>query len=309
MINHILTKYSKIVVLSGGDSYEHEISLLTGHAVFNELSKAGYINALLFEYRESSMDIILRIRNINPDIVFIALHGGYGENGTIQAIFDWLGIKYTSSKVLSSSICMNKYITKILCKALDIKTPFGYVINKKEFLESKKLPYPYVVKPISCGSSFCVCCFFNDLDYKKNKDIYINSKYTQFLIEEYIDGIELTVGVLCGKILGILELTSNDCIIGYEDKCRGNVSYLLPKSLSSDLIERLKNISVYLYKSLSCSGLIRIDFKYNPKVNEFYLIEINTHPGLTKKSSILEIAKNSNVTFLRIIEEIIKEAV
>ena len=301
---------NKILILAGGYSKEREISLLTGKSVKKELDKQGKYFSKIFDPKGN---LINQIRKFKPNVVFNALHGRYGEDGYIQSILESEKVKYTHSGVLSSSIAIDKEISKKIFIKNKILTPkhikyiFKNNLNKNRLLKKieKKLGFPVVIKPINEGSSVNVyICNIKNLIKKLNK----LEQYKEILIEKYIPGREIQSAILGNKKLGAIELIPKRKFYDYEAKYnpKAKTQHIIPVNLSDKNYKKLMNISFKAHKILGCKGVTRSDFRFYK--NKFYLLEVNTQPGMTNLSLVPEIAKFYKISFIRLIEWLIKDA-
>ena len=300
----------KVLILAGGYSKEREISLLTAKSVDKELKKSRKYFSKIFEPKGN---FISNLRKFSPDIVFNALHGRYGEDGYIQSLLELKKKKYTHSGVLSSSIAIDKEITKKLYLKNNILTPkyfkyiFGKKFNKKKLIKkiSKKLNFPVVIKPINEGSSVSV--------YICNKNNLISNllklkSYKEVLIEKYIPGREIQAAIMGNKKLGIIELKPKRKFYDYKAKYEASAKtkHLIPVKISKKKFNEVNSIALKAHKILKCKGITRSDFRYYK--NKFYLLETNTQPGMTSLSLVPEIAKFNKISFLQLIEWILNDA-
>ena len=297
----------KILVLCGGISKERLISLDTGKQVTNELKKNEY-NVITCELDHT---LLKNIKIFKPDIIFNALHGQFGEDGYIQTILETQKIPYTHSGVIASSIAMDKEISKKIFIKNKILTPkyikFDYKKNKTNIIKviDKKLRFPVVIKPISEGSSVHVY-----ICTKKNiiKNLKKLSSYNQILIEEFIDGREIQVAIMGSKILGAIELEPKRKFYDYEAKYNSNAKtkHIIPVKLDKKDFQKITTITRKAHQLIGCKGITRSDFKFYK--GKFYLLEINTQPGMTKLSLVPEIANYKGISFIQLIEWILKDA-
>ena len=297
----------KILVLCGGISKERLVSLETGKQVAKELKK----NQFSVLTCEPDSTLLQKIKLFKPNIIFNALHGQYGEDGYIQTILETQKIPYTHSGVIASSIAMDKEISKKIFIKNKILTPkyikFKYEKNKVNIIKiiERKLNFPVVIKPINEGSSVNV-----HICNKKNiiKKLNELSAYNQILIEEFIPGREVQVAIMGNKKLGAIELKPKRKFYDYEAKYNSNAKteHIIPVSMSKKDLKKIMNITFKAHKVIGCRGVTRSDFKfYNGK---FYLLEINTQPGMTKLSLVPEIANYDGMSFIKLIEWILKDA-
>ena len=297
----------KILIISGGISKERLISLDTGKQVSKELKKNGY----KVRISEPNSTLTKNIKKFKPQIIFNALHGQFGEDGYIQSILERYKIPYTHSGVISSSIAMDKEISKKIFIKNKITTPkfftYSYDLKNSEIIEkiSKKLKFPAVVKPINEGSSVNV-----HICNKKNV-IKILSKlksYKKVMIEEFIGGREIQVAIMGDKKLGAIELKPKRKFYDYQAKynTKAKTKHIIPVNLTKKKLNQVLNISLKAHKVIGCKGVTRSDFKYDN--GKFYLLEINTQPGMTKLSLVPEIALYKGISFIELIEWILKDA-
>lgn len=297
----------KILILSGGISKERLISLDTGKQVAKELKKNGY----KIKICEPDKFLSSNIKKFKPNIIFNALHGQFGEDGYIQSILEKFKIPYTHSGVLASSIAMDKEISKKFFIKNSIITPKFFVYNydsKSSELIKKiqlKLKFPVVIKPLNEGSSVNVfiCNKFN-LIQKVNS----LKNYKKIMIEEFIGGREIQVAIMGNKKLGAIELKPKRAFYDYQAKYNtsAKTEHIIPVNLSNKKLNEAMNIALKAHQIIGCFGVTRSDFKYYK--GKFYLLEINTQPGMTKLSLVPEIASYKGISFLKLIEWILKDA-
>ena len=297
----------KILILSGGISKERLISLDTGLQVAKELKNNGY----KVKISEPDNNLTKNINKFKPSIIFNALHGQFGEDGYIQTILEQYNIPYTHSGVIASSIAMDKEISKKIFIKNRINTPkfIKYSYNKKNSnlikLIDKKLKFPVVVKPINEGSSVNVY-----ICTKKNiiKILKLVKSYKQIMIEEFIAGREIQVAIMGNKKLGAIELKPKRKFYDYKAKYNTNAKtqHIIPVELSNNKLNEVMNMAFKAHKQIGCRGVTRSDFKFYK--NKFFLLEINTQPGMTKLSLVPEIAAYKGISFINLIEWILKDA-
>tara|TARA_B100001057_G_scaffold155684_1_gene155954 strand:- start:4464 stop:5378 length:915 start_codon:yes stop_codon:yes gene_type:complete len=297
----------KILVISGGISKERIISLETGKQVAKELKKNGY----LVRVCEPDQNLIFQAKKFKPQIIFNALHGQFGEDGYIQSILETIEIPYTHSGVISSAKAMDKEISKKLFLKNNILTPkfFTYSFDKKNqkliSLIKNKLSFPVVIKPINEGSSVNVfICSKTDIISK----LKLLKKYKKILIEQFIPGREIQAAIIGKRKLGAIELKPKRKFYDYQAKynSKAKTEHIIPVDLSKKKYEELMNITLKTHKLMGCRGVTRSDFKYNK--GKFYLLEINTQPGMTKLSLVPEISAYNGINFLNLIKLILKDA-
>ena len=297
----------RILIISGGISKEREISLDTGRQVAKELIKNNYIVKIV----EPNIEIHTAIKSFKPNIIFNALHGQFGEDGYIQSILETKNIPYTHSGVISSAVAMDKELSKKIFIQNNILTPkyFLYHFNKSKFelikLINNKLKFPVVIKPTNEGSSVNVFICKKSNIMKK---IRLLKDYKKIIIEEFIPGREIQVAIMGDKKLGAIELKPKRKFYDYEAKYKksAKTKHLIPVDLSKYNLNKILNISLRAHKLIGCRGVTRSDFKFYQ--NKFYLLEINTQPGMTKLSLVPEIAAYKGISFFDLIEWMLKDA-
>ncbi len=297
----------KILILSGGISKERLISLDTGLQVAKELKKNGY----KIKISEPNKNLSKDIKQFKPDIIFNALHGQFGEDGYIQTVLEGFKIPYTHSGIISSSIAMDKEISKKFFKKNKIKTPKSilYTFDRKKLdiikIIDKKLNFPVVVKPKNEGSSVNVY-----ICNKKNiaKTLYSMRQYGEMMIEEFIPGREIQVAVMGKRKLGAIELKPRrkfyDYLAKYDVKAK--TKHIIPVKISPKKLNKVLNIALKAHQIIGCKGISRSDFKFFK--GQFYLLEINTQPGMTKLSLVPEIAAYHGISFINLLKWILKDA-
>ena len=297
----------KILIISGGISKERIISLETGNEVAKELKKNGYT----IKKCEPNDNLKHIVKTFKPKIIFNALHGQFGEDGYIQSILENLKIPYTHSGVIASAKAMNKEISKKIFSKNKILTPkyikYSFDKPKAEInnLIEKKLNFPVVIKPINEGSSVNVfICNKNEIHKKLNK----LKSYRQILIEEFIPGQEIQAAILGKKKLGAIELKPQRKFYDYTAKynAKAKTEHIIPINLNKKKYEELMKISLKVHNLIGCRGVSRSDFKFYK--NKFYLLEINTQPGMTKLSLVPEISAYNGINFINLIKIILKDA-
>ena len=298
-----------VVVLLGGISGERSISFLTGNACAVALKKKGF-KVIKVDAKGNFVD---KLKKLKPNVVFNALHGKYGEDGFVQSILETLKTPYTHSGILASNLAMDKVLSRIIFKRNNLKVPKYFLLKKsnKENLYTKmrrkKINFPIVIKPINEGSSLGVYICKNikqfNINYKKLK-----KKYEKILVEKYIPGREIQVAVMGKKSLGAIELIPKREFYDYNAKysAQANTKHLMPAPISKNEYKKVLNFAKKAHDLLGCKGVTRSDFRYYK--NKFYLLEVNTQPGMTKLSLVPEIAKYSGINFDDLVAWMIKEA-
>ena len=297
----------KVLVLCGGISKERLISLETGKEVLKELKKKKY-KAITSEPDDS---LFRNIKSFKPDVIFNALHGQFGEDGYMQAILESQKISYTHSGVIASSIAMDKEVSKEIFLQNKILTPkfikYKYSQKEKNIIRKidTKLKFPVVIKPINEGSSVHVY-----ICEKKNilKKLKLLSFYKEILIEEFIPGREIQVAIMGKKKLGAIELKPKRKFYDYEAKYnpKARTKHIIPVKLDKKDLNKITDIAMKAHNLIGCKGVTRSDFKFYK--GKFYLLELNTQPGMTKLSLVPEIANYMGISFINLIEWILKDA-
>jgi len=300
----------KILLVAGGYSNEREISLQTAKSVYFELKKHKKYNLRI---SEPDGNFIKKLKLFKPDVVLNLLHGRYGEDGYIQAILESEKVKYTHSGVISSSIAIDKELSKKLFIKKKILTPkyikfeFKKSIVSKNLIKivKKKLDFPVVVKPINEGSSVNVYICNKSNFIKK---LYKLKNYGEVLIEKFIPGREIQVAVLGKKKLGAIELKPKRQFYDYKAKYnpKAKTEHIIPVKISKKNYNIVTSLALKAHNLLKCRGVTRSDFRFYK--NKFYLLEINTQPGMTSLSLVPEIANYKGINFIHLIEQIIKDA-
>ena len=300
-------KNLRIGVLAGGRSAEREISIKTGNAVAGSLKESGY-NVVTFDLDENFAE---NLKNI--DVCFIALHGTYGEDGRVQGALDIFGIPYTGSGVLASALAMDKIKSKALFNFYGLKTPPGIVVKIGEKGESliKKLKHiepPYFIKPNASGSS--IGCGIVNREEELEDALNNAFKYDdEVLIEKYIKGREIQFAAAFGKPLGCVEVKPKDIFYSYDAKyTKGMTEYLINPELTKEEYEECETAAVKANEIIGCRGVSRTDIILSGE-GIAYILELNTLPGLTELSLVPMIAGNKGISFNRLVEDIIEDAV
>ena len=299
-------KKKRILILGGGYSKERLISLKSAKAVIKSIKKIHKV-----KFCDPCHSLLKTIKNFKPNVIFNALHGRFGEDGYIQSILETLGIKYTHSGVISSMSSMDKEISKKIFLKNRILTPSYLKIKndskKINFVKIKNyLGYPVVIKPINEGSSLDVFICSNKLSLSAKLKKMRN--YNEFLIEKFIPGREIQVAIMGNQKLGAIELRPKRKFYDYKAKYQTNAKteHIIPVDLSKKNSEKVNEIALKAHKLLGCRGITRSDFKFFK--NKFYLLELNTQPGMTNLSLVPEIAAHHGIDFKSLINWMIEDA-
>ncbi len=299
-------KFKNILVVLGGTSGERAVSLESGKACLKALKKKGY-KVKSFDPKFKNFNLI---NKKNVDVIFNALHGRDGEDGVAQSYFEYLKVPYTHSGVISSFNAMNKIISKKIFIANKIKTPKFFSVKrielKKKFF-TKKINFPIVAKPVNEGSSLGVEICKNKKKFSKSI-IRLLKKYDEIILEEYIGGQEIQVAVINGKPIGAIELIPRRHFYDYKAKYtkKAKTKHIMPARLSKKKYAEVLSIAKKAHQVLNCRGVTRSDFKFFK--NKFYLLEINTQPGMTSLSLVPEIVSYTGLSFENLVEKILLDA-
>ena len=313
-----MSKNKHVAVLMGGWNSEREVSLRSGEAAFQALVNLGY-KATKIDF---SRKIFEQLREVKPDVVFNALHGQNGEDGRIQGVLDILEIPYTHSGIVASALCMDKVLTRKICATVGAKIPHYEILKKGEDEENKKkisaVGKPFVIKPINEGSSVGVEVILQNMQFDFSKYEW---KYgDEIIVEKYLAGQEIQVAVMGGKALGAIEVRPHGLF--YDYKCKytaGMTDYIMPAEISEKKYSEVLELSKKCHEVVGCTGISRIDFILNNKNggqgdgqgdgdDQFYLLEVNTHPGFTATSLVPKIAQHVGISFEEIVEFLVKNA-
>ena len=299
----------KVLVILGGNSREREVSLATGEACYKSIKRLGY-DVKKFD---PGKNFLSELKKIKINVIFNALHGKYGEDRISQSYFEYLKIPYTHSGVISSMISMNKILSKKIFIRKKILTPKYMVLDKKNFdfikfsKLKKKIIFPVVIKPASEGSSIGVkiCKEYKNL-INQIKNLF--TEYDNLILEKFIPGQEIQVAVMNGKALGAIELKPKRKFYDYKAKYSkaAKTSHIMPANIKKEKYREVLKIAQKAHRALNCRGVTRSDFRfYN---NKFYLLELNTQPGMTNLSLVPEIANYVGISFDSLVKKIILDA-
>lgn len=287
----------KVVVLMGGVSSEKEVSMETGKAIYEALVGTEGIQVEKYILDEDIFAFINYLNSNKNIVIFNALHGKFGEDGRIQSVLDLMQIPYTHSGVLTSSLAMNKILSKEIAKYIGIPVVSHQSINPKKFKkEELKISYPFVIKPVDEGSSVGIYLVNNEEDLYQALGNLQN--FNSVMIEEYIKGVECTVGVIEGSALCVTEIIPINNFYDYESKyASGGSKHILPANLSEQVQVEMKNYAEKIYAEFNARGALRVDFIYNAEHNKPYILEVNNQPGMTPTSLLPEQAKYLGINF------------
>ncbi len=307
-------KNKKIAVLCGGRSGEREVSLRSGKRVFESLKKQKF-NVVMLDLED---DLITRLKKNKIDIVYIALHGRPGEDGTVQGMLEVANIPYTGSKVLASALAMNKLAATKIFEASGIATPRSFEIDSGSDVSQaaerikRVFPFPLVIKPVAEGSSLGVSIVKEEDDLAKVLDRTV-AKYNDIFVEEYIRGREVTVGIIGREedlqALPVLELVPRKDFYDFEAKyTAGMTEFILPARLSKPLYRRVQETALAAHRALGCWGVSRVDVIVSADDHVPYVHEVNSIPGMTERSDLPAEAAHAGISFDQLVLKILESA-
>lgn len=300
-----------VAVLMGGWSAERPVSLMSGEGVAKALEGRGHKVTRI----DMDRDIPMKIAEARPDIVFNALHGVPGEDGTVQGMMDLMGVKYTHSGLATSVIAIDKQLTKQTLVPHGIPMPGGQVVESETLFERDPLPRPYVVKPVNEGSSVGVAIVTEEGNYGSPIDRDVEGPWQHFdalLAEPYIRGRELTTAVLGDEALLVTELRPKSGFYDFDAKYTdGMTEHVCPADIPDDVAEQCKAIALRAHRLLGCKGASRSDFRWDDTqgVEGLFLLEVNTQPGMTPLSLVPEQAAKLGIDYAELVERIVEEAI
>jgi D-alanine-D-alanine ligase len=298
-----------VAVLMGGWSAEREISLRSGKACAEALTRLGYRVTRI----DVGRDIATVLTTVKPDVALNVLHGRPGEDGTLQGILEILAIPYTHSGVMASAVAMRKDIAKELFRAAAVPIAEGVMVSRFEAAKRHVLAPPYVIKPLAEGSSVGVFIVQGDHAHPPQELTRHDWPYgDQVLAEKYIPGKELTCAVMGEEALGVIEIVPTVRFYDYEAKyAPGGSQHLLPAPVSSFVYQEVRRLALAAHRALGCRGVSRADFRYDERVEEtggLICLEVNTQPGMTETSLVPELAAHAGISFDELVRWMIEDA-
>jgi D-alanine-D-alanine ligase len=296
----------RVAVLVGGWSAEREVSLSTGRGVAAALRERGYEAVELDVPRD--LPALVKALSPRPDVCFNALHGRGGEDGTIQAVLNLLGIPYTHSGLLASALAMDKPLAKQVFRAAGLPVPEGRIATRDEIMAGKVMPVPYVVKPTNEGSSVGVIIVREG----DNRPILAQELNDEMLVERFVPGRELTVAVMGDRPLGVIEILSRSSWYDYESKyATGGSQHVIPAAIHAKAYDEACRIAVTAHEALGCRGISRADLRYDDTAGEpgkLYLLEINTQPGMTPTSLVPDAGRHFGISYADLVTWMVENA-
>ena len=300
-----------VVVLMGGWSAEREVSLMSGRGVAEALRGNGWSRVTELDMER---DVAARLAELKPDVVFNALHGTPGEDGTVQGMLDLMGIPYTHSGVETSVIAIDKELTKMVLVPHGVRMPTGTIVESESLYQSDPIARPYVLKPVNEGSSVGVAIVTTDGNYGNPIGRDVEGPWKHFdrlLAEPFIKGRELTVSVLNDKALAVTELQPKAGFYDYDSKYTdGMTTHVCPAQVPEDIARSMMDMAAKAHRLLGCRGASRSDFRWDDEQGEagIFLLEVNTQPGMTPLSLVPEQAKVCGISYGELAERLIEEA-
>jgi D-alanine-D-alanine ligase len=306
-----MNKETHVVVLMGGWSSEREVSLTSGRGVAAALRERGWSNVTELDM---GRNLAQRLAELRPDIVFNALHGTPGEDGTVQGLMDLMGVKYTHSGLTTSAIAIDKELTKLVLVREGIRMPAGQVVESESLFAQDPIARPYVLKPVNEGSSVGVAIVTQEGNYGSPIGRDVEGPWNHFkslLAEPFIKGRELTVAVLGDEALAVTELKPKAGFYDYDAKYTDGLTvHECPAQVPDEIARAMMDMALRSHQLLGCKGASRSDFRWDEEQGEagVYLLEVNTQPGMTPLSLVPEQAKLKGISYGELVERLIKEA-
>ncbi|MBM3489668.1 MAG: D-alanine--D-alanine ligase [Alphaproteobacteria bacterium] len=296
----------RIALLMGGWSNEREVSLTSGRACGRALEEEGFE----VEAVDVGRDLACVLSALKPDLAFNALHGGFGEDGSVQGLLEVLGIPYTHSGVRASALAMNKPAAKQVFAGVGLRCPDGLVVDVAELRRGDPIPRPYVVKPVAEGSTVGVRIV------RQGDNAAVLPADWRFgdraLVERFIPGRELSVAVLGDAALGVIEIRPHSGFYDYDAKyTEGLAQHLMPAPIHPEVYDEAMRMALEAHRALGCRGVSRADLRYDDMAGEpgeLYLLEVNTQPGMTPLSLVPEIAQHRGIDFRRLVRWMVEDA-
>jgi D-alanine-D-alanine ligase len=306
-----MDKSLHVVVLMGGWSAEREVSLTSGRGVAAALRERGWSNVTELDM---DRDVAVRLAELKPNVVFNALHGTPGEDGTVQGMMDLMGIKYTHSGLATSVIAIDKELTKMVLVPHGIRMPAGKMVESDSLFRQDPMARPYVLKPVNEGSSVGVAIVTNDGNYGSPIGRDVEGPwhhFDQLLAEPFIKGRELTVAVMGSEAMGVTELKPVAGFYDYDAKYTDGLTvHVCPAEVPDEIARSMMDMAANAHRLLGCKGASRSDFRWDDEQGEagVYLLEVNTQPGMTPLSLVPEQAKLRGISYGELVERLIAEA-
>lgn len=302
--------FKHVAVLMGGLSAEREVSLRSGEACAKALEEQGFQVTRV----DVDHDVAGVLGKLKPDVAFNALHGRFGEDGVMQGVLEMLGIPYTHSGVLASSLAMKKDVAKVVMAAAGVPVPRGRVVHRLEAAKDHALEPPYVLKPVSEGSSFGVFIVKKGRSHPPQELAARDWAHGDLMLaEEFVDGRELTCAVMGDRALDVIEiLPVSEDFYGYDAKyAKGGSKHVLPANLKQNIYQRIQELAGEAHRALGCRGVSRADFRYDDRpggTGDLVVLEVNTQPGMTETSLVPEMAAFAGFSFGELVRWMVEDA-
>jgi D-alanine-D-alanine ligase len=303
-------RYNHVAVLMGGLSAEREVSLNSGKACAGALESAGYKVSCI----DAGRDLAQRLKEIEPDVCFNALHGRWGEDGCVQGLLELLRIPYTHSGVRASALAMHKECAKAMMRAAGVPVADGKVVTPEEAAKTHVLPRPYVLKPVAEGSSVGVFIVRADHEHPPQQLNDPGWAYGDLLAERFIPGRELTCAVMGDRALGVTEIVPAEALAFYNYEAKyaeGGSRHVLPAPVSSNVYQLVQTLALTAHNALGCRGVSRADFRFDDTPGgsgEVVCLEVNTQPGMTATSLVPELAAHAGLSFAELVSWMVEDA-
>ena len=299
-----MSKYNKVMLLYGGVSAEREISIITSKEISRALVRLGYEVIEI----DADLDLSDHISEHKPDVIFNGLHGTWGEDGEVQKILELNNVPYTHSGIKASQLAMDKHKSAELFIKNNFNYPITNLVNTNNINEHAFPEYPFVIKPRNEGSSVGVGIIRNQEE--KKRYLMDNAERNEVLVQEFIDGQEINVAVIGNEKAGSIEIDPKNEFYDYESKYfdKGKTKHIIPPRINKNQLEEVEDLALKAHKILGCKGISRTEFILEKNSNQFYILELNTQPGMTPTSLVPEIAKDKGIEFDELINWILEDA-
>ena len=299
-----MNKYKQVMLIYGGISSEREISIISSKGINDSLIRNNYEVIRI----DADEDLESQIKKHNPDVIFNALHGTWGEDGKVQKIIELTNVPYTNSGIRASELAMDKHKSSEIFTKINLNYPNTILSSLKSIKDENLMDYPYVLKPRNEGSSVGVGIIKNEND--KKKYVEQNKERDEILIQEFIEGKEIQVAVYGDNKTGSIEIDPKNEFYDYESKYfdNGQTKHILPPRITMQQMDFVEKLALEAHNALGCKGISRTDFILEKKSEIFYILEVNTQPGMTPTSLVPEIAKSKGTGFDELINWILNDA-
>tara|TARA_X000000368_G_scaffold372373_1_gene322684 strand:+ start:1932 stop:2843 length:912 start_codon:yes stop_codon:yes gene_type:complete len=299
-----MNKYKKVMLIYGGISSEREISIISSKGINDSLIRNNYEVIKI----DADEDLESQIKKHNPDVIFNALHGTWGEDGKVQKIIELTNVPYTNSGIRASELAMDKHKSSEIFTKINLNYPNTILSSLKSIKDENLMDYPYVLKPRNEGSSVGVGIIKNEND--KKKYVEQNKERDEILIQEFIEGKEIQVAVYGDNKTGSIEIDPKNEFYDYESKYfdNGQTKHIIPPRIAVQQMDFVEKLALEAHNALGCKGISRTDFILEKNSEIFYILEVNTQPGMTPTSLVPEIAKSKGTDFDELINWILNDA-